>query len=245
MASNDKNSLAGSFGVNGPGMQGNLPGGLVFGVQGKSAYQVAVENGFAGTVEEWLESLCGPQGVSISGVYNNMSVSIGAAGSPAEAVGKRRSITVALSNGAQKTFYYYDGANGKDGCGIYPWKVDESSHYTDDEGIVHYRDGVALPEGVTLKEGDLLIANTGDVYRVKWWNLITGMTVELLFSIGANAGSGIYILSEGETLEDVPENVDVVIDPYGETEEILDEEDVNTLIDAKLAAIPDASEVAY
>lgn len=36
-----------------------------FGVKGdpgKSAYQIAVENGFQGTEEEWLESLRGPQG---------------------------------------------------------------------------------------------------------------------------------------------------------------------------------------
>ena len=32
------------------------------GVEGKSAFDVAVENGFKGSVEEWLESLRGPQG---------------------------------------------------------------------------------------------------------------------------------------------------------------------------------------
>lgn len=31
---------------------------------GKSAYEVAVENGFEGTEEEWLSSLIGPEGLS-------------------------------------------------------------------------------------------------------------------------------------------------------------------------------------
>lgn len=32
------------------------------GAPGKSAYEVAVDNGFEGTEEEWLDSLVGPQG---------------------------------------------------------------------------------------------------------------------------------------------------------------------------------------
>lgn len=34
------------------------------GAAGKSAYELAVENGFVGTVVEWLDSLVGPQGPS-------------------------------------------------------------------------------------------------------------------------------------------------------------------------------------
>lgn len=37
----------------------NIPGG---GADGKSAYEIAVENGFSGTEEEWLASLVGPEG---------------------------------------------------------------------------------------------------------------------------------------------------------------------------------------
>ena len=32
------------------------------GAAGKSAYEIAVENGFEGNEQEWLESLVGPQG---------------------------------------------------------------------------------------------------------------------------------------------------------------------------------------
>ena len=36
--------------------------GTTPGADGESAYQIAVENGFAGTETEWLASLEGPQG---------------------------------------------------------------------------------------------------------------------------------------------------------------------------------------
>lgn len=45
-------------------LQGNLPGSLIFGTEGKSAYQLAVENGYEGTMLQWLESLNGPRGKS-------------------------------------------------------------------------------------------------------------------------------------------------------------------------------------
>lgn len=44
------------------GLNAKLPGSFVTGIEGKSAYEVAVANGFEGTEEEWLESLKGPQG---------------------------------------------------------------------------------------------------------------------------------------------------------------------------------------
>ncbi len=51
MTNKDMNTLA-----------GNLPGNLVFGVAGMSAYEVAVKNGFQGDVNAWLASLQGPAG---------------------------------------------------------------------------------------------------------------------------------------------------------------------------------------
>lgn len=35
---------------------------LIFGGSGKSAYELAVDEGFIGTIQEWLDSLIGPQG---------------------------------------------------------------------------------------------------------------------------------------------------------------------------------------
>ena len=43
------------------------------GIQGKSAYEIAVENGFQGTETEWLESLKG-ETPDLSGYYSNQNL---------------------------------------------------------------------------------------------------------------------------------------------------------------------------
>lgn len=43
------------------------------GIQGKSAYEIAVENGFEGTEMEWLESLKG-ETPNLSGYYSNQNL---------------------------------------------------------------------------------------------------------------------------------------------------------------------------
>lgn len=50
-------------------------------------------------------------------------------------------------------------------------------------------------------------------------------------------GSGVYVLAEGETIEDVPADADVVIDPNGTPTEIPTDDHINSLIDAKLGVI--------
>jgi len=50
----------GETGPVGPQGPQGLPGES--GLDGKSAYEIAVENGFEGTEQEWLESLVGPEG---------------------------------------------------------------------------------------------------------------------------------------------------------------------------------------
>lgn len=45
-----------------PYIQALIDAAVINGVAGDSAYDVAVDNGFVGTEEEWLESLVGPQG---------------------------------------------------------------------------------------------------------------------------------------------------------------------------------------
>lgn len=61
MANVDKYTLRGrlSRGDDESTLGGGLPGSMIFGVPGKSAYQLAVENGYEGTILEWLESLHG------------------------------------------------------------------------------------------------------------------------------------------------------------------------------------------
>ena len=57
---------------------------------------------------------------------------------------------------------------------------------------------------------------------------------------GEKGEPGVYILAEGETLEDAPEDATVVIDPYGTADYTIED-----IIAATLAAIPNAAEVAY
>lgn len=42
-------------------------------VKGKSAYEIAVENGFEGTEKEWLESLVGPT-PDLTGYFNETNL---------------------------------------------------------------------------------------------------------------------------------------------------------------------------
>jgi len=54
----DKNSLVGAINE----LKSQLDSGAYDGAEGKSAYEIAVDNGFSGTEVEWLDSLQGPQG---------------------------------------------------------------------------------------------------------------------------------------------------------------------------------------
>lgn len=71
--------------IPGPSGEAGLQGETgLSGPEGKSAYEIAVEEGFAGNVTEWLESLIGPKGASpfvLNGddvYYNPGNVGIGA-----------------------------------------------------------------------------------------------------------------------------------------------------------------------
>lgn len=76
---------------------------LQVGVPGLSAYEVAVENGFDGTEEEWLDSLKGdPGNPGDNGVSPTVSVSKS---------GKVTTVSITDKNGT-KTATVYDGADG-------------------------------------------------------------------------------------------------------------------------------------
>ena len=70
------------------------------------AYGVAVKNGFEGTVEEWLESLKGEDGVDIVSVEQT---------GVSSADGGDNVITVTLSNGKTSTFVLKNGSKGEQG----------------------------------------------------------------------------------------------------------------------------------
>lgn len=52
-------------------LKGNI--GIRQGIDGKSAYEIAVENGFEGTEEEWLDSLHGEKGEDSNAIINTAS----------------------------------------------------------------------------------------------------------------------------------------------------------------------------
>lgn len=56
--------LSGVIFTNAKTLKANLPGTLLHGIPGASAYETAVANGFIGTEEEWLLSLIGADGLS-------------------------------------------------------------------------------------------------------------------------------------------------------------------------------------
>lgn len=73
---------------------------IITGGNGKSAYEIAVQNGFEGTEDEWLDSL---KGVSIA--------SITQADSPDD--NKESIVTILLTDGTSYKFTIHDGEEGK------------------------------------------------------------------------------------------------------------------------------------
>ena len=76
------------------------------GANGKSAYEIAVDNGFEGSKQEWLESLNGADGNGITSVEITSSN------------GNVDTYTITFSNGSSSTFTVTNGENGSNGVSI-------------------------------------------------------------------------------------------------------------------------------
>lgn len=82
------------------------------GMDGKSAYAIAVERGFAGTENEWLNSLkgekgaAGPDGISVTSIEQTIV---------STEDGGVNIVTVTLSDGTQSTFHVKNGSAGVKG----------------------------------------------------------------------------------------------------------------------------------
>lgn len=77
------------------------------GADGKSAYQLAVEAGFTGTVQEWLASLKGADGRGIVAVARTTGDGL---------AGTVDTYTITYTDGTTSTFTVRNGANGEDGA---------------------------------------------------------------------------------------------------------------------------------
>ncbi len=77
---------------------------ILRGIPGKSAYQVAVDNGFVGTEAQWLASLGAPQ---VFPTYASLQAAItaGQFSAPRSVV-----VTTDETNDNTRTFYNWDGA---------------------------------------------------------------------------------------------------------------------------------------
>jgi hypothetical protein len=100
------------------------------GEQGASAYEVAVENGFVGTEEQWLDSLVGPQGEAFT--YDDFTK---------EQLNDLQGPIGETGEGGQ------DGEDGQDGKG---WKA-EGTAYDSETGKVSF----ASDDGLGFTTGDL------------------------------------------------------------------------------------------
>lgn len=107
---------------------------------GKSAYDIARDNGFNGTEEEWLASLVGSAGADGKDGVGISTITIDESGM----------LAVALTDGTTLALGNVMGQNGEDGAGIAGLMINEAG-----ELIVTLTDGTEVNlGGVVGKEGD-------------------------------------------------------------------------------------------
>lgn len=112
------------------------------GATGKSAYELAVDAGFTGTLEEWLESLKGSAGNSVVSVIKTATN------------GLVDTYTITFSDGTTTTF---DVTNGADG-GIGPQGPEGTQGVSGVSSYTHIKYANVLPD----ENSDILTSGTGD-----------------------------------------------------------------------------------
>ena len=185
------------------------PEGTVYNAQGRinrlsvlviDAYGVALKNGFKGTVEEWLASLKGEKGdIGEAFTYEDFTEE------QLEALkGANGFSPIVQVFPKAEVIRYPDGTMVTKEIG-YTIRITDSEGYQDID-ILHGekgekgKDGTMTFEDLTDEQRESLRGDPGKK--------------------GDPGDSGVYILSEGETLEDAPADVDVVYDPFFDTEVI-------------------------
>lgn len=102
------------------------------GAPGKSAYEIAVEDGYSGTIEEWLESLVGPSGASgFSPIVTTAAITTGTSGTR---------VTITDLSGSHS----FDVMNGQGGGESIPYSAGANIDITDH--IVSGRDWTSMIE---------------------------------------------------------------------------------------------------
>ena len=145
---------------------------LVKGDPGLSAYEVAVENGFEGTVAEWLEQLGGSGGIGVTGI---------------EYVGSKDNIDtyeIHYGDGSSFQFTVTNGLNGQDGA--------DGKDGADGADGADGKDGVGIA-GVELRGNGDLIVTLSDGTELNAGNLM-----DLFISGGTEEFRELYYGKDGK-----------------------------------------------
>lgn len=125
----------------GPIPAGLSIGGVIRGLDGKSAYQIAVENGFEGTEEEWLESLEGKEGYSPSVHLERKENGV---------------LITAINQDGQESQMIYDGRDGDGGGGV---------DFTTDETLTLENGILSVNRATDVEQDNTLPITSAAVYE--------------------------------------------------------------------------------
>ena len=106
------------------------------------------------------------------------------------------------------------------------------------EIVAYIKSNKALIDAITTSKVNVadIINNLDTNVSDKPLSAAQGVELKLLIDdVAAEAGKDVYILSEGESLDDVPDDISVVIDPNGNES---DDEDLNYIVKAVIDALP-------
>ena len=118
------------------------------GADGKSAYEIALDNGFEGSEQEWLESLNGADGIGIASIVQTVI---------STEDGGENTVVIKLTNGQPAMFKFFNGSKGSDGKdGAKGDKGDTGEK--GEQGIQGEKgsDGVGITD-VVIEDGNLII----------------------------------------------------------------------------------------
>ena len=169
-----KDGAAGSNGLNG--------------ANGKSAYELAVEKGYTGTLDEWLASLVGPKGADGANGTNGINGTNGTNGKSAYELAVEKGYTGTLdewlaslvgANGANGT----NGTNGTNGKSAYELAVEKGYTGTLDEWLASLV-GANGTNGVSGKSAYELAVENGFSGTLSEW------LASLVGAKGANGTNG-------------------------------------------------------
>jgi hypothetical protein len=139
----------------------------VHGPEGKSAYQIAVENGFVGTVAEWIASLTG-NGIGIERIAKTGTSENGLIDT----------YTIYFTDGSTSTFTVGNGKDGEDGRGIVSFELDSREGNVDTYSVT-YTDGTTSSFTVTngtdgLSAYEIAVLNGFEGTAAEWIASLTG-----------------------------------------------------------------------